>query len=123
MIENPHLLPKIRSESLRGSAALMPCALRIAGFVGLPCAGRDTNVMCHLPVHGKGVSTKVSDLHMVCGCRTCHDLLDGRDARGMQIRAQYPHAFHERLMLAQAETLSRWVALGLIPMGEDWRTV
>jgi hypothetical protein len=124
MIENPHLLPKIRSEALRQSAIDMPCTLRIAGFIGLPCSSRMTNVMAHLPVHGKGVATKVSDLHMVCGCRVCHDLLDyERDPRGAAIREKYPHAFWERLFKAHAETLSRWVALGLIPMGEDWEVV
>jgi len=121
MIENPHLLPKIRSERLRSSAVNMPCTLRIGTFIGIPCRGRDTNVMCHLPVHGKGVATKVSDLHMACGCQTCHDLLDyERDPRGAVIREKYPHAFWERLFLGHAETLSRWLALGLIPIGDDW---
>lgn len=122
MIVNPHLLPKVRSESLRDSARLMPCTLRIGTFVGLPCAGLDTNVMCHMPVHGKGVATKVSDLHMACGCARCHDLLDERDNRGAIIREKYPHAFWERLTLAHAETLSRWVALGLIT-GTDWSLI
>lgn len=119
MIVNPHLLPKVRSASLRDSATLMPCTLRIGTFIGLPCSGRDTNVMCHMPVHGKGVATKVSDLHMACGCAFCHALLDARDNRGVMIRETYPHAFWERLTLAHAETLSRWVALGLIS-GTDW---
>lgn len=123
MIQNPHLLPKIRSESLCRSAVDMPCTLRIAGFVGLPCAAQSTNVMCHMPVHGKGVATKVSDLHMACGCAACHDLLDGRDARGPVIRERYPHAFWEQLFKAHAETLSRWVAMGLIPMGDDWTII
>lgn len=121
-MENPHMLPKVRSESLRGSALHMPCTLRIAGFVGLPCASRETNVMCHMSVHGKGIGTKVSDLHMACGCITCHDLLDERDPRGRKIREQYPHAFWERMLLATAETQSRWVALGLIS-GPDWEII
>lgn len=123
MIENPHLLPKIRSESLRAAAIDMPCCLRIAGFVGLPCSGRETNVMAHLPVHGKGIATKTSDLHMACGCGLCHDLLDGRDPRGLVIMEKYPRAVFQRLLLASAETLSRWVALGLIPMGSDWEVI
>lgn len=123
MIENPHLLPKIRSAALRGSAVLMPCTFRIAGFVGLSCSARSTNVMCHLSVHGKGVATKVSDLHMACGCGICHDLIDMRDPRGAMIRERYPQAYWEALFRAHAETLSRWVALGLIPMGEDWQVV
>lgn len=120
MIENPHLLPKIRSEALRRSAVLMPCTLRIAGFIGLSCSGMETNVMAHLPVHGKGVGTKVSDLSMACGCGTCHDILDGRDPRGLVIREKYPAAFWERIVKAHFETRDRWLALGLVPMGEDW---
>ena len=122
-IHNPALLPKVRSKSLRDSAVDMPCTLRIASFIGMSCAHQSTNVMCHMPVHGKGVSTKVSDLHMAVGCRTCHDLLDAeRDNRGLVIREKYPHAFWERLFLAHAETLSRWVAMGLI-QGTDWEMI
>ena len=122
MIQNPHMLPKVRSDDFRRSAIDMPCTLRIAGFVGLPCAPLDTNVMCHMPVHGKGIGTKVSDLHMCCGCATCHDMLDERDARGRKIRELYPHAYWERLLLAMAETQSRWVAMDLI-YGDDWEIV
>lgn len=78
--------------------------------------------MCHLPVHGKGTGTKVSDLHMACGCMTCHGLLDAADPRGLTIRKKYPHAFYERLFLAHAETISRWVHMGLIS-GTDWEIV
>lgn len=123
MIENPHLLPKIRSESLRRSAMLMPCTVRLAGFVGIRCGARGTNVMAHLPTHGKGVATKVSDLHMACACGVCHDLVDMRDPRGAMIREKYPHAFWEQMFRAATETQSRWVALGLIPMGDDWEVV
>lgn len=124
MIVNPYLLPKVRSESLRGAAPYMPCCLRIAGFAGLQCASVETNVMCHLPVHGKGVATKVSDLHMACGCRVCHDLLDSeRNPTGLRIRETYPHAFWERLFRAHAETLDRWLSMGLIPSGPDWEII
>lgn len=121
MIQNPHLLPKIRSESLRRAAIDMPCTLRIAGFIGLRCAAQATNVMAHLPVHGKGVATKVSDLHMACACETCHRLLD-QDPRGFEIREKYPHAFWEQLFKAHAETLSRWLAMDLI-YGDDWEII
>lgn len=121
MIQNPHMLPKVRSESLRRAAIDMPCTLRIAGFIGLRCAHQSTNVMAHLPVHGKGVGSKVSDLHMACACETCHRLLD-QDPRGFEIREKYPHAFWEQLFKAHAETLSRWVAMGLI-IGEDWTVI
>lgn len=122
MINNPHMLPKVRSEDLRQSARQMPCTLRIGTFIGIPCRSTSTNVMCHLPVHGKGIGTKVSDLHMACGCNVCHDLLDHRDERGMMIRERFPHAYYEQLFKANAETLSRWVQMGLIT-GTDWEIV
>ena len=119
---NPHMLPKVRSDALRRSATEMPCTLKLAGFAGHACTGRNTNVMAHLPVHGKGVGTKVSDLHMVCACAMCHDLLDARNTLGMKIRELYPHAYWEQITKAHAETLSRWVELGLIN-GTDWEIV
>jgi hypothetical protein len=123
MIENPHLLPKIRSEALRRAAIDMPCTLRIGTFICVPCSGRQTNVMAHLPAHGKGVATKVSDLHMACACSSCHDLIDMRDPRGGVIREKYPHAFWEQVFRASCETRDRWLALGLLPMGDDWEVV
>lgn len=122
MITNPHMLPKVRSESLKRATALMPCTLRVASFAGCSCAPQNTVVPAHLPVFGKGVSTKVSDLFVVAACHTCHDLLDGRDPRGMQVKNMYPNAWAERLIMAQSETLARWVDMGLIT-GEDWELV
>lgn len=113
---NPALLPKVRSERLRIACNEMPyCTLRIGTFVGLPCASVSTLVGCHLPTIGKGTSTKVSDLFMAAGCSTCHDILDGVNSRVLgQIKERYPAAFAERIMRAHHETLSLWVAMGLI---------
>lgn len=119
-ILNPHMLPKVRSEKLRESCACMPCTLRIASFAGLPCSSQDTVVGCHLPVFGKGTSTKVSDLFIAAGCFQCHDLLDfERNKVGLEIAQRYPRAFYERLMLGHAETLARWIAAGhlIVPDG------
>lgn len=122
MMLNPMMLPKVRSETLRLFATQMPCTLRICTFIGLSCGPASTNVMCHLPVHGKGIGTKVSDLHMACGCGACHDLLDCRDERGITIREKYPLAYYDRLLKAHAETLSRWVQMDMI-RGTDWEIV
>ena len=115
-ILNPHMLPKVRSPALLAGVEGMPCALRLASFLGLPCAGTDTVVACHLPVFGKGVATKVSDLFTVAGCATCHDILDG--ARGVDLRERYPHAYQERLLLALCETQARHVSEGRIVIPE-----
>lgn len=113
-------LPKVRSRELLDACRDMPCTLRIASFLGLPCEPQDTVVGCHLPTFGKGMSTKVSDLYVAAGCRLCHDLLDGRDPRGAQISDQYPAAFYERMMRGNHETIAHWIASGeiLIRKGE-----
>ena len=121
MNENPHMITKVRSDALRKSATEMPCWLKLSGFTGKRCAPRDTNVMCHLPVHGKGMSTKVSDLHMVCGCSACHDLLDfERNQEGRRIKELYPQAYWEQLFKAAALTQSAWLELGylVVPDGD-----
>lgn len=121
-IHNPMLLPKVRSPLLMSSIAGMPCSLRIASFVDLPCAPEATVVGCHIEGIGKSLGSKVSDLHVAAGCHTCHDILDLRDPRGIFIRENYPAAYYQRLLLALAETQARQVGLGNIT-GPDWRVV
>lgn len=117
---NPQLLPKVRSESLRASAKLIPCTARISLFVpGHRCASQDTNVFCHGGNVGKGMSTKVSDLNGFVGCINCHDLYDRRDKRVWDVVERYPSAFYERIMNATFETQAHWVSMGLIT-GPDW---
>lgn len=124
-IDNPHMLPKVRSESLRQAVQYMPCSLRISSFVpGHRCAPQDTVVPCHIDeTIGKGTGTKVSDIFMAAGCRHCHDLIDRRNVSGWEyIVKNYPAAVMERLLKGMAETQSRWVQMGLIT-GEDWEIV
>lgn len=115
-IANPALLPAVRSGRLMSEIRGMPCALRIASFVlGRSCAHQDTVVGCHLPGIAKGTSHKNSDLFVVAGCATCHDILDGRDRTAADyIASHYPAAFQERLNRALQETQSRLVGLGII---------
>lgn len=123
LIVNPYLLPKVRSDSLRQSVHGMPCALRISNFIPLHgCASDHTVVGCHVGRIGKGLSTKVSDLHIAAGCQHCHDLIDGRDNRIHWIMERYPSALWERIASALMETQSRMVMEGLIS-GTDWRLI
>lgn len=114
MIQNPHMLPKLRSSRLIAATHDMPCTLRLAGFVGKRCS--DGTMAVHLDrTIGKGMGTKVSDLFVVAGCDTCHRLSDGRDLKGYEALAEhYPAAFMERLLKALAETQARWLDMGLI---------
>lgn len=115
VIYNPALLPKIRSRALLNGVRGMPCALRISSFIpGHRCAPDDTVVPCHVGKIGKGLSTKVSDLHIVAGCQHCHDLADGRDNRIHWIAERYPAALWERIASGMMETQSRLIMAGLI---------
>lgn len=113
MITNPQLLPKVRSEAIMQAANGQPCSLRIASFVGLSCQG--TVVGCHLPVIGRGVATKATDLAVAFGCHVCHEIIDGR-AQNLQeqIIRQYPAAYADRLLNALVETQARLVGMGII---------
>lgn len=111
---NPHLLPKLRSEALLHEVRFMPCTLRLASFGGMQCAPQDTVVPCHLPVHGKGMGTKVTDLAVAAGCQVCHDLLDGRDRRGIELAKRYPAAWYDRLLRGLIETQTMWLMADLI---------
>jgi hypothetical protein len=113
MITNPMLLPKIRSEAIMQAANGQPCSLRIASFVGLSCAG--SVVGCHLPVTGRGVATKATDLAVAFGCHVCHEILDGR-AQNLQelIIEKYPAAYANRLLNALVETQARLVDMSII---------
>ena len=95
----------------------MPCALRIGTFVGKRCSP-GTVVGVHLdgiaPALGKGTSTKVSDLNMVAGCQTCHDLLARVDPAWQVLMNTYPAAVQRQIHLAHMETLARWVQMDLI---------
>jgi hypothetical protein len=110
------LLPKVRSplimDTIRGQ---MPCSLRIASFVGLSCAGMDTVCGCHLPVVGRGVATKATDLAVAAGCFHCHNILDGRNQNALEyIQIHYPGAYFERLLGALVETHARLYDLRII---------
>lgn len=114
---NPHRLPKVRSKALTDSANGRPCTLRIASFYpGHRCSGDDTVIGAHLPVWGKGKSTKVTDMAFVYGCFNCHAMLDPDQDWKMAefVREKYPLAFGLRLVDALTETHAMMVEDGLI---------
>lgn len=111
----PHMLPKLRAPSIMEAAAGMPCTVRISSFIpGHTCSGRNTTVGAHLPVFGKGMSTKVTDLAVAFCCQHCHDLIDGRDHRWSYLREQYPTAIMERMLNALIETQTLCLMQGII---------
>ncbi len=116
-VNNPMMLPKVRSPALLAAVKDMPCTLRVASFIpGQQCAHQTTVVPCHIDRSlGKGMGAKVSDLFVAAGCFHCHNIIDGRDQKSVAyIMDHYPTAFMERLLKGLCETQSRWVSMGLI---------
>lgn len=111
-----HLLPKVRSDLIMASAAGQLCSLRISSFVpGHRCSDRGTTIAAHLPVIGKGTSTKVTDLATVYCCFHCHAILDGADAgRQKYVLEHFPAAVVERMLNALVETQARLVEQEII---------
>jgi hypothetical protein len=116
VIENPMLLPKIRSRALLDACRHMPCTLRVSSFVPQwQCAHQVTVVPCHIPTIGKGMGTKVSDLFVAAGCIHCHDIVDRRDIKAWTyITQHYPTAYADRILHGMCETQSRWIGMGLL---------
>ena len=79
------------------------------------CSSDDTTVLAHLPVWGKGMSTKVTDMAGAYACSNCHDLIDGRNATGKSfILEYYPAAAAERMLHGLTETHAMMVEDGII---------
>lgn len=118
----PAMLPKVRSGKImdlpkiyrQQTGDFMPCTLRIASFVGLPCAHDETCVMAHTSGPGKGTSTKTSDLETVCGCATCHRLVDQPSRYEKDQLTHYGGAVEYRLRQAGAETRAALLEMGII---------
>ena len=118
---NPHSLPKVRSDAIMQAARDVPCQLRISNFIpGHTCSDDNTCIMAHPASFGKGVNTKVSDLGTTITCYNCHELLDGRDKRITYLLDHYPAAVQERITLGILATLQILVDMGVvvIPDGE-----
>lgn len=110
---NPHLAPKIRSEVILEAARSMRwCFMRLATYVSQPCLPGCEPV--HLATIGKGMSTKVSDLFVMPGCRRCHQLYDGKDERIWEILKLHPTARLEVEQRAHHEFLSHLLSAGII---------
>lgn len=112
---NPYLLPKVRSRVMLDAIGRMPCTLRIASFVpGLTCSARETVIPAHIASIGKSMGSKVTDSMVVASCMCCHDLLDGRDKRGLILLEKYPAAVLQRVICAIAETQSILIGIGVM---------
>jgi hypothetical protein len=112
------LLPKVRSDLLMASAMGQPCSVRVASFVpGRRCSDLSTTIGAHLPVTGKAMSSKVTDLAVVYCCATCHAILDRVDKQAADyIAEKYPAAFAMRLLNGLVETQARLVEQGLLSL-------
>lgn len=117
---NPHMLPKVRSETLMRAMAGYPCSLRVSSFYpGHACSPQATVVGCHVGGLGKGTGTKVTDMAVAAGCANCHAIVDRVDRRYDWIMEKYPAAFMERVLLGLIETHARLCADGIINVEGD----
>lgn len=116
MIQNPALLPKVRSDDLMNAMRHYPCALRVSSFYpGHACSPQATVVGCHLSTPGKSNASKSTDMAVAAGCLHCHDIIDGRDRKRLDfIQEKYPTALVARLLQGLIETQARLVADGII---------
>jgi hypothetical protein len=71
--------PNRKSQAIRDSARGECCTILLPGCDG----GGPTTVWCHLPelVADRGMGLKGIDVLGACGCRSCHDIVDGRAPR------------------------------------------
>jgi len=119
---NPHMLTKVRSKKIMSAASGKECTVRISSFIpGQTCSGANTVIGAHLPVSGKGVSTKVTDMAVAFCCFNCHAILDRVDVRAAEyIEKNYPAAAAMRLVQALVETHAQLIEAGIIvvPDGE-----
>lgn len=115
-IHNPMMLPKVRSDAIMAAAEGSPCTLRIASFIpGRRCTGQDTTVGTHLPIWGKGTSTKVTDMAVAFGCHACHDIIDGVDQEARRYLAEkFGAAMTERMLHGLTETHALLIDRGII---------
>lgn len=68
---------KVRSPKITQAARGADCTLRLPGICTF---NPETVVFAHAPGGGKGMATKVSDLHGAFACSACHDAADRRNA-------------------------------------------
>lgn len=121
----PHMLPKLRCEALRAACADMPCCARVSSLIpGHRCSASATVVGAHLPVAGKGMGSKVTDLAIVAACDNCHRLIDRVDPRWKWLADTYPAAFYDRLLNGWMETLTFWLDAGVLTIPDaEWEMV
>lgn len=115
-IYNPHMLPKVRSDAIMAAAEGAPCTLRIATFIpGRRCSGNETTVACHLPIWGKGTSTKVTDMAVAFGCSECHAIIDGVDREALRfLEEKHGEAILQRMLNALTETHALLISADVI---------
>jgi len=118
----PHMLPKVRSNAIMAMANGAPCTLRLCSyFAPYQCSDETTTVGCHMPVAGKGISSKATDLAVVFACSRCHAIQEGADLeRYNWLTEKYPSVLPTRIMNALVESWTMMVMQGVIviPDGE-----
>jgi hypothetical protein len=117
MTETTLLNLKFPKDFFKDYAKGQECLIRIAAVcLAEPCAP-DTTVLCHFTLAGyKAMGSRKASLPDLCGawgCRTCHDICDGRIA----VRSELATKKDIKLWHAEAvmRTLDALVKAGVLP--------
>jgi hypothetical protein len=116
-MSEPTLNLKFPKDFFKDYAKDKECLIRIAAVcLAEPCAP-DTTVLCHFTLAGyKAMGSRKASLPDLCGawgCRTCHDICDGRIA----VRSELATKKDIKLWHAEAvmRTLDALVKAGVLP--------
>ena len=98
----------IRSDKIRNSAEMEECTLRIITVCNFDAR---TTIFAHFPDESHGIGRKSDDLCGGYACSTCHDAIDGRDAKAWATVLEDREWYMRRAMV---RTWRRMVETGII---------
>ena len=116
---NPHTGREFAKDYFKDAAKGKPCLIRIVRTcLGESCASDETTVLCHFTMPGyKAIGSREASLPDLCGawgCRTCHDICDGRIQawRDIGITSREIQFWHAEGVM---RTLDALVKAGVLP--------
>lgn len=99
--------PKKIMDGARGE----PCTLNIPGICNYDV---ETSVMCHLSDGSGGSARLAGPLSIAIGCSACHDMIDGRNYKALDLEFENDREFY--LRRGMNRTLNKLIEKGLIKL-------
>jgi len=91
---------------------MRPCSLRLPGCTNAP----EETVLCHAPCIDDGRGFKSPDHWAAFGCRSCHDIVDGRTPAHQAMVE--PVDIAEAWLRGIYETQRYFIRIGIIKLGQ-----